>query len=313
MTRSIGKHAITYGCLILLVLTGILSELSAQKAERVEPEPPDYPEVTIPNTELRTIRSHIVDQEFNIYVQLPSTYFTDSTTIYPTLYVTDANRAFPLVANISTVLTYPNGKLPEIVVVGIGYPIEDMSEWAAWRTRDLTPTHDTNTDNHWNTLLAKLSHRTFDVRSGGASKFLDFIIHELIPFIESHYHVSRSDRGLAGYSYGGLFALYALFTHPETFRRFFAGSPSVEFHNDVIFKYAEDFAAVGQKVKAKVFLSVGGMEDSSTIAGTKRMTNILLAQSDPGGQVSLQLFDGEDHRSCMAAAIMRAFRVLYGQ
>ena len=158
-----------------------------------------------------------------------------------------------------------------------------------------------------------MSHRTFDVRSGGASKFLDFIIHELIPFIESHYRVSRSDRGLAGYSYGGLFALYALFTHPETFRRFFAGSPSVEFHNDVIFKYAEDFAAVGQKVKAKVFLSVGGMEDSSTIAGTKRMTNILLAQSDPGGQVSLQLFDGEDHRSCMAAAIMRAFRVLYGQ
>ena len=313
MRRYIGKQAIRDGCLILLVVFGTWFEVSAQEAEVIVLPPPKYQEVTIPNTELRTIRSQNVGQEFNIYIQMPSNYFADSTTIYPVLYVTDANRSFPMVANISSVLAFPKANLPEIIVVGIGYPIKDMFEWAAWRTRDLTPTHDTSTDNHWNTLLAKMSHRKFEVRSGGASKFLEFIIHELIPFMESNYRASHSDRGLAGYSYGGLFALYALFTHPETFGRFFAGSPSVEYHHEIIFERAHDFAAVGKKLEAKVFLSVGSLEDSSTIAGVRKMSDVLQSQTGPGVQVSLQIFDGEDHRSCMATAIMRAFRVLYGQ
>lgn len=177
----------------------------------------------------------------------------------------------------------------------------------------MTPTRDTSTDNYWNTLLAKMSHRKFEVRSGGASKFLEFIIHELIPFMESNYRVSRSDRGLAGYSYGGLFALYALFTSPETFGRYFAGSASLEYHNGIIFKHASDFAATGKGLKAKVFLSAGSLEDSLTIAGVKKMSAALQSRYGPGVQVSLQVFDGEHHSSCMAAAIMRAFRVLYGQ
>lgn len=313
MRRYIPKQAVRGGCLTLLVVFGIWFEVSAQEIERIAPVPSNLREVTIPNTELTTIRSQIVGQEFNIYVQLPFNYFSDSTTVYPALYVTDANRSFPMVANISSVLTFPKGKLPEIIVVGIGYPIKDMSEWAAWRTRDLTPTHDTGTDNYWNNLLTKMSHRKFDVRSGGASRFLDFIIHELIPFIESHYRVSRSDRGLAGYSYGGLFTLYALFTHPETFGRYFAGSPSVEYDNEIVFKRANDFTATAKRLKAKVFLSVGSLEDSSTIAGIKKMSDTLRSQCGPDVQVTSQIFDGEDHRSCMATAIMRAFRVLYGQ
>jgi len=313
MDRYTYEQVVRHGYFTLLVVFGIWFEVSAQRTERTAPVPSNLREVTIPNTELTTIRSQIVEQEFNIYVQLPSNYYADSATIYPVLYVTDANRAFPMVANISTVLTFPKGKLPEIIVVGIGYPIKDMSEWAAWRTRDLTPTHDTSTDNYWNTLLAKMSHRKFEARSGGASKFLDFIILELIPFIEANYRVSRSDRGLAGYSYGGLFVLYALFTHPETFRRFFAGSPSVEYDNEIIFKRANDFTAFAKRLKAKVFLSVGSLEDSSTIAGVRKMSDLLKSQSGPGVQVSLQIFDGEDHRSCMATAIMRAFRVLYGR
>jgi hypothetical protein len=292
---------------------GTWFELSAQQADVIVMPPPKHQEVTIPNANLRTIRSQIVGQEFNIYIQLPSNYFADSTTIYPVLYITDANRSFPMAANISSVLTFPKGNLPEIIVVGIGYPIRDMADWAAWRTRDLTPTNDTATDNYWNRLLTRMSGRRFDVKSGGASKFLAFIIHELVPFMESNYRVSRSDRGIAGYSYGGLFALYALFAHPETFCRFFAGSPSVEYDNGIIFKHANDFAATGRGLKAKIFLSVGSLEDSSTIAGVKKMSEALQSRYDPGVQVSSQIFDDEDHRSCMAAAIMRAFRVLYSQ
>jgi uncharacterized protein len=302
MRRYIGRFGISSRFSVFLVLLAIVSEGLAQRAE-----------VTIPNTELRTIYSRIVNQEFSIYIQLPPNYAADSAATYPVLYVTDANRSFPMVANSSTVLTFPKGNLPEIIVVGIGYPIRDMADWAAWRTRDLTPTNDTATDNYWNRTLARMTGRKYDVRSGGASKFLEFIIQELIPFMESNYRVSHTDRGLAGYSYGGLFALYTLFTHPESFNRIFAGSPSVEYDHDNIFKYASDVAATGKGLKAKVFLSVGSLEDSSTIAGVKKMTTVLQSRYGSSIQISSQVFDGEDHRSCMSAAMMRAFRVLYGE
>ncbi len=311
MHSLIGRHVIRYACSVLFALFVTGFEAIAQEADFLSA--PKHQKVTMPNSELRTIRSKIVNQEFSIYVQLPPNYAADTAAIYPVLYVTDANRSFPMVANISNVLAFPKESFPDIIVAGIGYPICDMADWAAWRTRDLTPTNDTATDNYWNRRLAGMTGRSFDVKSGGASKFLEFIIRELIPFMESNYRVSHSDRGLAGYSYGGLFALYALFNRPETFTRLFAGSPSVEYDRGIIFKQAGDFAATGKGFKTRIFLSVGSLEDSSTVAGVKKMSTMLQSRYGPGAPVSLQVFDGEDHRSCMAAAVMRAFRVLYGQ
>ena len=313
MSRNIGRQAIRCVCSTLLMVSMTGSHGIAQEERVVGLSAPKHPAVTIPNTELRTVHSQIVNQQFSISIQLPPNYFTDSTTIYPVIYVTDANRSFPMVANISSVLAFPKANLPEIIVVGIGYAIKDMADWAAWRSRDLTPTNDTGTDNHWNALLAKMTGRKFAVTSGGAPRFLEFIIKELIPFVESNYRVSRLDRGLAGYSYGGLFVLYALFTHPETFGRYFAGSPSLEYDHDVIFDYEKKFAATGKGLRAKVFLSAGSLEDSSTITDVKKMADRLQSRYRPGFEVSSHVFEGEDHRSCMAAAVMRAFRVLYGQ
>ena len=54
--------------------------------------------------------------------------------------MTDGNRFFPLVANMSTLLGFPPTGFPQVIVVGIAYDIKDMFQWAAWRTRDLTPT-----------------------------------------------------------------------------------------------------------------------------------------------------------------------------
>ncbi len=110
-----------------------------------------------------------------------------------------------------------------------------------------------------------------------------------------------------------LFVLYALFTRPETFQRYFAGSPSVEYGNDVIFDYEKEFAASGNMSKSRIFLSVGALEDSTTKAGVAAMYEKLRTRDCPGGLASFQVFDGEDHRSCMAAAIARAFRVLYSR
>jgi enterochelin esterase-like enzyme len=95
MHRYTGEQAVRDVCLILLVAFGTCFNVAAQQAGLRALPPPKYPEVTIPNTELRTVRSQIVDQEFNIYIQLPLNYSADTGASYPVLYVTDANRSFP--------------------------------------------------------------------------------------------------------------------------------------------------------------------------------------------------------------------------
>ena len=42
-------------------------------------------------------------------------------------------------------------------------------------------------------------------------EFLQFIADELSPYIEKNYRARETGRVLAGHSFGGLFALYALF------------------------------------------------------------------------------------------------------
>lgn len=87
-----------------------------------------YPEVTIPNTELRPLQSKILGQELNLYIKLTASYRVDEQRIYSVMYAIDANRSFAMLS-----------------------------------------------------------------------------INEIIPFAESNYRISGTDRALGGYSYGGLF------------------------------------------------------------------------------------------------------------
>jgi hypothetical protein len=295
--------------LVFVFLSGF--EGISQSIKEIDSSQRSYREVMIPNTELRTLRSELMNQELNIYIKLPVNYYANSDKIYPVWYWTDANRSFPLVANIASILEFPKAGYPDLVIVGIGYPIRDMADWAALRTRDLTPTNDPGTDSTWAKILAESSGRKYEVKSGGALLFLNFIVKELIPFVESNYRVSSSDRGLGGYSDGGLFTLFALFTHPEAFDRYFAGSPSLDYDNGILFNYENEFALTHKNLKATIFLSAGSLENDGTIENMKKMSEVLQSRNYQGLTLNSYVFPGESHRSCIPSAIMKAFKVLY--
>jgi len=295
--------------LVFVFLIGF--EGISQSIKGIDSSKSSYMEVTLSNTELRTLRSEILNRELNIYIKLPVNYYTNNDQIYPVWYWTDANRTFPIVANIASLLEIPKADYPDLVIVGIGYPIRDMADWAALRTRDLTPTNDPGTDSTWAKILAESSGRKYEVKSGGALLFLNFIVKELIPFIESNYRVSSSDRGLGGYSYGGLFTLFALFTHPEAFDRYFAGSPSLEYDNGILFKYENEFALTHKNLNATIFLSAGSLENDGTIENLKKLSELLQSRNYQGLTIDSYVFPGESHRSCIPSAIMKAFKVLY--
>jgi predicted alpha/beta superfamily hydrolase len=200
---------------------------------------------------------------------------------------------------------------PEIFVVGIGYKIRDMSDWGAWRTRDLTPTNVPSSDTYWTGLFSKFAGRQLEVKTGGAEKFLECIEKEVFPFMESNYRVSSTGRGLGGYSYGGLFSLYVLFKRPDLFSLYYAGSPSIKYDKGVLYTYEKEYAAAHNDLNATLFMTAGGAEDSAIIANVNILAAQLESRNYPGLKVETQLFPDETHMSCVPAAWMRAFRVLY--
>jgi uncharacterized protein len=303
-----GRH---YFLLMNVLLVFTLNAASQELMTKSEVN--RHPPVTIPNTEIRTISSTILNQEMNLYIMLPLSYNTNPQKIYQAWYFTDGNRSFPMVANIESLYDMSPLKPvePEIIIIGIGYKINDMGDWAAWRTRDLTPTSVPSVDSGWAKRLSGLTGKQYHVKTGGAGLFLDFIIKEVFPFIESNYRVSSTNRGIGGYSYGGLFSLYILFKKPELFNIYYAGSPAIGHDNGVLLNYEKEYASSHKDLKATLFMSVGGSEDSLMVTNMKKMADLLKSRNYPGLVVKTHVFPYETHQSCIPSSIMKAFNVLY--
>jgi predicted alpha/beta superfamily hydrolase len=268
--------------------------------------------LSLPGIEAQLLHSTVLQRELQLFIKLPWSY-EHSSTVYPVLYCTDANRSFFTYSTSSLIFETPGPKTPEILIVGIGYCVDakrirGLAQWTQWRTYDLTPTSRTEIDQWW---VERLSHliegEIFEVHSGGARDFLAAITEEIIPFIEANYRVSTTDRGLAGYSYGGLFTLYALFHAPELFRRYFAGSPTMW---QQLFTDEQAYANTHSDLPAKLFISAGENE-----INLREKLNLLLetlkSRNYPGLDLQTHVFKGEGHASAYAAAVARALCVLY--
>jgi predicted alpha/beta superfamily hydrolase len=263
-------------------------------------------------TETKVIHSNIVGEDFEIYISFPVDYFQNDTILYPVLYSTDGNRNFNLVSNVVNILSFPGNEIPRIFVVGIGYPIKGLEDWGAKRNRDFTPTLDTDHDIKWKERLSVMSGRNdLVVTSGGALLFLNFIRDELIPYIESNYRVKQNDRSLIGYSHGGLFTLFTMFSSPETFQRYYAGSPSIWWDNKVLFKYEKEYVDTHKDLPVKLFMSIGSLENIPSIADMFEMAGRLESHNYPKLKLETHIFENETHASCYAGAISRALRVIY--
>jgi len=268
-----------------------------------------------PGVEVCTLHSAILERDLQIFVKLPWNYGQGDKT-YPVLYSLDANRAFPLYSTMSLIYETPGmGSEHEIVIAGIGYSLDTdrirgLAQWAAWRTHFLTPMPRDEINQFWQETLSKLlKGEHMDVQTGGAALFLEALREEVIPFVETSYRVSSLDRGLAGYSYGGLFGLYTLFHAPGLFTKYFTGSPSIY---DELFSYEASYAAANADLQAQLLMTVGGLETEG-LEQFQRMVDCLRVRAYPSLELKTYVFEGEGHNSGMAASISRALRELYYQ
>ena len=267
-----------------------------------------------PGVEVQELHSSVIDQEFQLYIKLPWNYDRVDT-IYPVLFCLDGNRSFPLYSTMSLIYETPGTDSKEIIIVRIGYKVDGdrikgLADWAAWRTRDLTPERNEEVERFWKKRLSSLLEGDDrDIQTGGASIFLELLCEELIPFIEANYRVSSGQRGLAGYSYGGLFTLYVLFHASEMFSRYFAGSPSM---CDQLCEYEEDYSSLHDDLRARVFITAGALE-LDLVKQVQNLKERLCSRGYLGLELRTHVFDGEEHASAYAAYVSRALRVLYSE
>ena len=252
--------------------------------------PPQPQQVTIPATELFKLSSSIAGQEYRIFVALPNSTFLNSYAEnprlrYPVLYVLDANALFGMVTETVRIFNLLE-VIDELIVVGIGYPVDTFNATLGFRSRDLTP---------------KI----------GAAKFLQFIREELIPTIDATYRTSPGDNGILGHSFGGLFGLYALFNQPETFKRYIIGSPSISWDETVILD-GDKFVASKADVAARIFMSAGAAEENSMIEDMQKVSDMLKEVQSEELKLTTQIFEGEIHPSVVPAHISRGLWEVYG-
>ncbi|WP_273792732.1 alpha/beta hydrolase [Brucella anthropi] len=145
---------------------------------------------------------------------------------YPVVYMVDGNRMLPIAAK----LMAENSAL-KAVFVGIGYPTESQEEIVRLRYFDLTPpTPDNLIPVHFNVP-----------RTGGRDAFFDFITKQVKPEIEKRFNVDKNRQALFGHSLGGLFTLYALFNHTDSFHVYGAADPSIWWNNRSILSDKDRF------------------------------------------------------------------------
>lgn len=229
-----------------------------------------FPQTSLYNTSTKHITSNVVSDSFYILISVPDGYYT-SDKKYPVLYVLDGDIAFGMAASIARYLQIGEN-IPELIIVGIGYGKIDKSAGEK-RRRDYRP-----------------------VKSGGAENFLLFIKDELIPYIDSNYRTIPNDRTINGYSIGGLFTLYALFTQPDIFNRYIVGSPSLLWDNSSIFSYEENSPEKIADKKINIFISVGSEEsDEKYFDPTDKMVTQLQERNYSGLKLEAKVFNGSTH------------------
>ncbi len=272
---------------------------------------------TIPGTEFRDIQPAAGGEPFRIFIAKPSAPPPEAG--YPVIYLTDANAMFATLVDTLRIRTGgPSSAVEPAVVVGLGYPTDKPFD-VERRAFDLTP------DTGGKPMPERPNGKPWP-KMGGADDFLAFIENEIKPLIASEVKIDTARETLVGHSFGGLFALHVLFTRPEAFDAYVAGSPSIWYGERHIDEEAKAFVGrIGKEpVNADLLLTVGELEQVSPagtpdaekraawVAGNRMLDNTrdmrerLTGLEDKGLRLVYREFPGEGHISVIPALISRA-------
>ncbi|WP_242548561.1 alpha/beta hydrolase [Pseudomonas putida] len=246
--------------------------------------------VTLDGTEQWTMKS-AQGREYRIMVSLPEGD-VPWTGGYPVIYLLDGNAYFPAFHAAKRAQERLRGS----ILVAIGYPSDTPLDFER-RAFDLSP--------------PQPAERNVPPQ-GGQDVFLDFIEKRLMPEVNSRFKVDQDQRSLVGHSFGGMFAVYTLFTRPALFQHAVAISPSLWWRDRYLLEHERTFtqrAHSGQidLTHSSLNLLIGDREMPQEIQDARSLQLRLEQLSQYGLRSDFQIEPGEDH---MSAPFRVAPRVL---
>ncbi|HEX6345588.1 alpha/beta hydrolase [Umezawaea sp.] len=183
-------------------------------------------------------------RDYGVWVTTPPGY--DPTTApAPVVYVLDGNWTVGLTAPLIVTQQDPMQKIKPYIQVSVGYAGEEAEHWTRLRNRDLVPPGEPVAQEFLDavetgvqagvTTREQADAYTAELRDTRGDAFLSFLTSELHPRIHRDHGTATSGHGLFGYSYGGLFSLYAWLTGTALFESVGAGSPGVVGEDSQVF------------------------------------------------------------------------------
>lgn len=274
-------------------------ELEAAVAESTADQ-----EVTLPRTKQRVMYSRSGNRKYRIFLSVPDSAPPSSG--YPVIYLLDANAMFATMVEtikVQTVRPEKTGVVPT-VVVGIGYDTE--APFPPDRHYDFTMT-ETDQDRPLR------PDGTDWPPQGGAESFLKFIEEDLKPQIEREVKIDTHRQTIFGHSLGGLFVLHVLFSRPDTFQTYVAGSPSIHWNKQYILKEEQEFVSRLRlnSTETRVLIAVGELEkghQSRMTENAKELAERLSPLASRGVSVEFKEYEDEGHVSILPALISKTLR-----
>lgn len=219
---------------------------------------------------------------------------------YPSLWLCDGNAALMALTPLDLEAA------PDLVLVSLGYDIEGRFDLLA-RNYDYTPAVNGE---------ATVDEMRPENRAGGAEVFTRFLMDRVWPTVKQ-IGLDPNRRGLWGHSYGGLFTLATLFTHPELFKVYAAASPSLWWYQGKPFAGSP----VAMSAKRDVLLMTGDAEvnrrvihgrtlpsPEDTVAALKTLGARLRATQNL--HVETQILNGLNHGPVFEASLPITLRYM---
>jgi predicted alpha/beta superfamily hydrolase len=268
-----------------------------------------------------TYQSPSMGERYAINVGIPREFKPGDGKKYPAMIVTDGDYTFP---GVNAGARSLEGDIQPVFMISIGTALEDgVQTYARRRIYEFSPPNWDRKDPFGEevTKVCQNIHSAEGKCAGGAPKFLNAIVSELIPLVAAKYPIDTTQLGLFGISAGGFFASWVMFQPNSPFKKYLISSPAMAYGDGATFREEERYAKDHKDLPISVYLGAGVLETSDPdlegvgriVSGMSHLAGVLAGRHYAGLKLVTEYHPGMGHTDVMGTTVVRGLRTLYGK